>query len=166
MIDEGVVQVKAVALELGVEPDVVVRDLGDDVFRSGGFRVCTAAKAAELIERHEARRAEAAARKARRRAEAKARAEERREAGRARGQAARESARKGESQITKMRIGQLTEITGTGDVPAAAAMMADAPPEYEGAAMTSRPSRLDWMMGKAEGGGTIGPVRRPKQKGD
>jgi hypothetical protein len=53
-------------------------------------------------------------------------------------------------------------------IPAAAAMMANAPAEYEGATYTKRPGRLDWMLGRGEGGGQIGPsaeeIRRRAEK--
>jgi hypothetical protein len=150
------VRLVALAAELGVEPDVVERELGADVFRSGGFRVCSAARAAELIERHETRRAEAEARTARRRAAAAARAKDLRQAGIERGRAAREAASRGESQIVPMRVSGLTEVQSSADLLPVQAMTAASDKRFEGGAYTPRPSRLDWMLG-GEGGATIGP---------
>lgn len=157
-----VVKLALLALELDTTVEAVARHLGQEVLCDGaGFRVCAASRAAELITAHERREREAAARAERRASEARARAAEQRQAGVERGQAFRESAAKGESQIKKMEISQVTEIPGMADVPPAVAVMtADAPVEYEGGTMTPRPSRLDWMTGKAEGGGSFGPPPR------
>jgi hypothetical protein len=161
MTDEAVVQVKALALELGVEPEVVERELGDGVFRHGGFRVCSAAKAAALIEQHEARRLEAedrAKESAKRKARAAEEARARRAASQARGQRLRASAARGETRVVEMQVAESTPVRGLDDLPDACALarMGSAA-EYLGGTVTARPSALDWTLGRGEGGGVFGP---------
>jgi hypothetical protein len=54
---------------------------------------------------------------------------------------------------------------GPEGVPAVIAMTSQADaPDYDGSTMTRRPSRLDWLTGKGEGGASIGPSREQMQK--
>jgi hypothetical protein len=43
-------------------------------------------------------------------------------------------------------------------------MTAGADKDFDSGTMTPRPSRLDWLIGRGEGGGVIGPSKREMQK--
>jgi hypothetical protein len=155
------VQLKALALELGVPVEEVERELTPkNIFRSAaGFQSCTSFSANRLVEKYAARKAEAEAEAKRKGEEAKAR----READRERAVAARANT---ESRVQQFGLQVMTvSPQGPEGVPAVIAMTSQAnAPDYDGSTMTRRPSRLDWLTGKGEGGASIGPSREQMQK--
>jgi hypothetical protein len=153
------VKLAVLALELGVSVDEVERELGAaHIFRHGGFRVCSAFEADELTAEYDRRKVEAEA--AAQRAGEAARAKH--EAGRARAAAERANP---ESRVQKYGLSTITvSPVGPEGVPAVVAMMSQANADFEGGVMTKRPSRLDWLIGKGEGGSSIGPTREQIHK--
>jgi hypothetical protein len=151
------VKLAELALELGLDVDAIEQELGADVFRHGGFRCCTAFRAAELIAAHDRRKAEAAAAAERRAEEAEAK----REATRARAIAER---RNTDSRVQKLGL-QTIEITQSGPagVLPVTAMTAAADKDFDGGTVTPRLSRLDWLLGRGDSGGVIGPTRKKKK---
>lgn len=145
------VKVAALALELEAAPDALVREIGaENVFMAGGFRCVTAFRAREMAEAHHAKKEKAA--------EVAARNEEQ----------VKKTVREAHARIPKgfQKFEIATaRIEPAGDgVPAAARMMAQAdPPDYDGATMTRRPSKFDWLTGKGDDGATIGPSREEIQ---
>jgi hypothetical protein len=140
------------AAELGISVDEVAREIGaGNVFRFGGFRCTTGFRASELIAAHDRRRAEAE----RQAVEASEAAARQHEADRAAAQARRADQ---SSRVEKFELRSITiSPTGPEGLSAVQAMTAGAAADYEGGVATPRPSRLDWMTGAGEGGGTFGP---------
>jgi len=124
-----------------------------DIFRDAtGFRVCTAFTASRVLELHRAREAKAQALAARNNELSRA-AVDRLHASLAAG-----VERDGDpgSKVQELSL-QFAKID-VSPIAAIPAMLAkEPPPQYEGSTMTPRPSRLDWLLGKAEGAGTFGP---------
>jgi hypothetical protein len=147
------VQLKALALELGVSVEEVERELTPkNIFSSAaGLRSCTSFSANRLVERYAARRAEAEA-------EAKRASEEalaQHEAARARAIADRANP---ESRVEKFGIQTITvSPTGPEGVPAVINMTARADKDFDGGTYTKRPGVMDWLTGRGEGGASIGP---------
>jgi hypothetical protein len=147
------VQLKALALELGVPVEEVERELTPrNIFRSAaGFQSCTSFSANRLIEKYAARKAEAEARQA------------------ATAERVRKFTAAKHAEIPKgfTKFGLATTVINpNGDeTPAVVKMTAAAPaPDYEGSTMTRRPSSVDWIAGDAEGGQAIGPSRKQMEE--
>lgn len=144
-----------IALELGITVEAVEAQLAPRyIFVASGFRCCTPFAAAELLRAHRERKEQA-----------EADAIEAAAAARARHEATRAAARAERANL-EPRVQQFGLRTievrpdGGDDVPAVAAMMAraGAATEYDGVPSTRRPSRLDWLTGKGEGGASLGPT--------
>ena len=140
------------ASELGCEVGALEID-ARDVFRDAvGFRVTTAFNASRVLELHRSREAKAQALAARNNELSRA-AVDRLHASLAAG-----VERDGDpgSKVQELSL-QFAKID-VSPIAAIPAMLAkEPPPQYEGSTMTPRPSRLDWLLGKAEGAGTFGP---------
>jgi len=147
------------ASELGIPVEDLEIDARDVFQDAPGFRVCTSFTASRTLELHRGRQAKALALAAKNNERTKA-------AGRrlhADLGAGVEGGGDPGSKVQRLGLEFLT--LDVSPVPAAAAMMAKAePPEYDGAVSTPRPSRLDWLTGKGEGAGTIGPSREQIQR--
>jgi hypothetical protein len=147
------IQLAAIALELGEPVEAIERALGAErVFRYGNFRCTSAFAASEVIAEYGRRKAQAAAEAAKRSAEALARHEETRAAALAEKQNT-------EARVVKFDL-QTRPIPGYMDagISPVVQMTAQAgAADYEGATATPRPSRLDWLTGRGEGGGSLGP---------
>jgi hypothetical protein len=155
------VQLVALASELGVPVEEVERELTPkNIFRSAaGFQSCTSYSANRLVEKYAARKAEAEAEAKRASEEAKAQ----HEAARARAIADRANP---ESRVQQFGLQMMTvSPQGPEGVPAVIAMTSKANDhDFDGGTMTRRPSRLDWLTGKGEGGSSIGPSRKQMEK--
>lgn len=132
------------ASELGIPVEDLKIDARDVFVDAVGFRVTTGFMASRVLEIHRAREAKT-----------RARAEQNNAQVQAAHRRAQASIGKG---VEKLSLNFAT--IDVSPIPAGAAMLAREPvPEYEGSTMTKRPSRLDWLTGKGEGGGTFGPTR-------
>jgi len=140
------------ASELGIpleDLEISERDIFTD---APGFRVVTAFTASRVLELHRSREAKAQATAARNN-DLSRRAVDRLHADLAAG-----VERDGDPASKVQKLGLEFTTIDVNPVPAVASMLARAPaPQYEGSTMTPRPSRLDWLTGKAEGAGTFGP---------
>jgi hypothetical protein len=154
------VQLKALALELGVPVEEVERELTPrNIFRSAaGFQSCTSYSANRLVEKYAARKFEAEAEAQRASEEAKAR----HAASRERASAARKDT---SSRVEKFGIQMMTvSPQGPEGVPAVINMTARADKDFDGGTYTKRPGVMDWLTGKGEGGSSIGPSRKQMEK--
>jgi hypothetical protein len=154
------VKLAELALELATTVDAIEREMGADVFRHGGFRCCSAFRAAELIAEHD-RRKEAAAAEAERRAEE---SRQRQEEQRARAIARRNNP---EPQVREMKL-ETVRVPGFMDAgaPPVARMTAASDRDFgDGSPRTPRLSRMDWLLGKGDSGGLFGPDPRKPKKG-
>jgi len=148
------------ASELGVPIEDLEIDARDIFQDAPGFRVVTSFTASRTLELHRSREAKAQA-TARRNNQRVKDAVDRLHADLAEGVEGADG--DPGSKVEKLGLEFLT--LNVSPVPAAAAMMAKAePPQYEGSVSTPRPSRLDWMLGRGEGAGTIGPTREQIQR--
>jgi hypothetical protein len=145
------VSLAAIAMEMDTTVAAVESQVDPgDVFMVGGFRSITAFKARQLLEAH-----------AERKAENERRAAENAERTRKYCAEAHASIPK---SFTKYGLDTVAINPGTDGVLPVVAMTAGADPEYEGSTMTRRPSVVDWISGKGEGGREIGPTRAEMQK--
>jgi len=150
-------------VDLASELGIPVEDLeidARDVFRDAvGFKVTTAFNASRTLELHRAREAKAQALAASNNARTRA-AVDRLHADLAEG-----VERDGDPGSKVQALGLEFLTLDVSPIPAVAKMLASSPPpEYQGAVSTPRPSRLDWLTGKGEGAGTIGPSREQIQR--
>jgi hypothetical protein len=149
------VKLAELAVELGVSIADVEHELGAaNVFRVSGFRVTTGFRAAELIAEHARRKVEAEADAQRRAEEERARHEARR----AHAQAERADTRPRVEhyQIQTLTVEPVDQVEGM--LPVQVMTARDDGDFGDGAPMTKRPSRLDWMLGRGDGGSSIGPT--------
>jgi hypothetical protein len=147
------VSLAALAIEMGTTIEAVETDLAGHVFMAGGFRSVTAFKARQVLEDWR-----------RRQAEDEAEAKRQSEAVKASHAAARERAiadrANTESRVEKFGLSTITINPNPTGVLPVVAMTANADLDFDGATQTPRPSHMDWLTGKAEGGAEIGPSRR------
>jgi len=150
------------ALELGTTVEALEQEFrAQDVFTRGGLRSCTAFMASEVIAKYRVKEAKA---KAKAEAEAKRQSEEareRREAARARAIAARQDT---SPRVEELGLQMLTvRPDGPEGISAAVNMTSKANEGgtvYEGGTYRPVPSKMDWLVGRAEGGASIGPTRK------
>lgn len=151
------IRLAEIAMEMETTIDVVERELGAaHIFMHSGFRSTTPFRARALLEEHHRQKAEAARLAARNQERLEKFCE-----------AQRAAIPKG---IVQYGLTTTTIDPGPADVPPVVRMTAGAAADYEGSVMTKRPGRLDWMLGRGEGGGTFGPSaeairRRAEKKG-
>ena len=147
------------ASELGCEVGDLEIDARDIFQDAPGFRVCTSFTASRVLEIHRARQAKAEVLAAKNNERTKAAVD------RLHADISGGVERDGDPGNRVQKLGLEFATVNVNPVPAAAAMMAKAePPEYDGAVSTPRPSRLDWLTGRGEGAGTIGPTREQIQR--
>jgi hypothetical protein len=146
------VPLAVLAMQLSEPLEAIEAELAGHAFKVGGLKVVSAFRAAEFIAENERRQVQAAAEAAKRSAEALARHEETRAAAQA------ERANQ-EPRIMKFDIATrpIPGFKDAGGLPVER-MTASAATDYEGATSTERPSRLDWLTGKGEGGSSFGPT--------
>jgi hypothetical protein len=145
------VTLAAIALELGTTVDDLERQVGADVFRdAAGFRSVTRFKASLLIAEHGRRNAEAE------RLAAENQERTRQAIDRARARTAK--------TFQQFGLTTTTIDLGPGDVLPVQAMTAAADLDFDGATRTPRLSRIDWLSGKGDTGGELGPNPAPRRK--
>jgi len=147
------------ASELGIPVEDLEIDARDIFQDAPGFRVCTSFTASRTLELHRARQAKAQALAAR--ANERTKAAGRRLHADISGGVERDGDPSNRVQELSLQFAKID----VSPIPAIPAMMAaEPPPVYEGSTATPRPSRLDWLTGKGEGAGTIGPSREQIQR--
>jgi len=147
------------AAELGTTPEDLGIPARDTFTDSIGFKVCTAFKASQVLKAHRERQAREQALAARNNERTRAAVD------RLHADISGGVERDGDpgSKVQALNLEFLT--LDVSPIPAAASMLAkEPPPEYDGAVSTPRPSRLDWLTGRGEGAGTIGPTREQIQR--